>query len=106
MDLIGPDIGGVSFRTEGTADRDCRVYARTSVSDASGVAWVRLHYRFGGGDRRSVDMGHRGGDSYEAQIPGASGGESIEFKVEARDTKSWLSDTGNDSDNLPNCRVG
>ena len=51
-------------------------------------------------------MGDQGGGSYEAQIPGASGGESIEFKVEAADSKGWVSEAGSDSDNLPNCRVG
>ena len=48
---------------------------------------------------------HVVGGSPEAQIPGASGGESIEFKVEATDSKGSVSETGSDSDDLPNCRM-
>ena len=51
-------------------------------------------------------MGDQGGGSYEAQIPAASGGESMELKVEATDSNGLVSETGSDSDNLPNCRVG
>ena len=105
-DLSGPDIGDVSFRAEGLAGSGCRVYARTGVSDASGVSWVRLHFRLSGGGWNSVDMGAQGGGTYETQIPGAFGGGTIEFYVEASDSLGNISETESDSDDLPNCRVG
>ena len=51
-------------------------------------------------------MGDQGGGSYEAQIPAASDGESMELKVQATDSNGLGSETASDSDNLPNCRVG
>ena len=68
--------------------------------------WVRRHFRLSGGGWNSADMGDEGGDIYETQTPGASGGEPIEFKVEASDSNGSISETGSASDDLPNCRVG
>jgi hypothetical protein len=48
--------------------------------------WVRRHFRLSGEGWNSADMGDEGGDIYETQMPGASGGEPIEFKVEASDS--------------------
>lgn len=105
-DLVGPDIGDVDFRTEGLAGSGCRVYARTSANDTSGVSWVRLHFQLGGGGWNTVDMVDQGGGIYDVQIPGASGGESVLFKLEASDSNGWVSETGSDSDDLPSCPVG
>jgi hypothetical protein len=51
-------------------------------------------------------MDDQGGGSYEAQIPSASSGESMALKVQATDSSVLVSETGSDSDNLPNCLVG
>jgi hypothetical protein len=107
LDNSGPSIEDVGLEARGSSDSGCRAYAHARVSDSSGVSWVRLHYRPGGDDWNTIDMGNRGGASYESPIPGTSGGGgTIEFYLEASDGLGNTGQTGNTSRDLPFCGPG
>jgi hypothetical protein len=106
QDTEGPLIEDVGLRAQGTTDTGCRAYGYSRVSDPSGVGWARLHYSLDGEEWYSADMGDRGDGYYEAVIAGATGGDAIQFYVEASDTLGNTSRTETEYDYLPLCGPG
>jgi hypothetical protein len=56
-----------------------------TVSDHSGVDWVRLHRRIGAGSWQEFELASGGGNLYLHTVPGQSLGTVVQYWVEARD---------------------
>jgi hypothetical protein len=106
QDNKGPKISDVELKPRGSSDTGCRTVARAKVSDSSGVAWVQLHYNLNGDGWNTFDMGDRGGGSYEMPIPGSTGSGTIDFYVEASDSRGNTSQSGQSHQSLPPCGPG
>ncbi|MBC8254148.1 MAG: hypothetical protein H8E35_08965, partial [Ardenticatenia bacterium] len=61
------------------------VTIRADVSDASGLAWVRLYYQPPGGSWTYTTMSHESGNTYKASIGPFSQAGTLEYYVKARD---------------------
>jgi len=88
-DLTPPSITNIWETDDPIKEDGCpeptTVTIRADVTDASGLAWVRLYYEPPGGSWTPVTMSHESGNTYKATIGPFSQAGTLYYYVKARD---------------------
>ena len=110
-DTTPPNISNIRESADPINKQGCpsptTVTIRADVTDASGLAWVRLYYQPPGGSWTYVTMSHESGSTYKATIGPFSQAGTLYYYVKARDNagneaqSSTRTVTVNDCDPTP-----
>ena len=104
-----PDTSGPSIGSQWLSWDSCKFFGQATVSDPSGVSWVKFYFNKNGGGWGSIWMSNVGGDTWQAEA-GISVDDgmgtpvgTVEFYIEASDNNGNVSTSGVSVHNYMSC---